>query len=399
MEAGGTPGRLGQKAGYPFYAKALWNSHCVSERPTSRRLLIALAAACCLALLIPAATLGQRPHHEVFRPPHGQIFHGVSDTGSARDFRVFNHRVGAHTALLQSFGKWGGQHLVGGLHRWRITHTRGVLSLSTAPGGQPELISPRQIARGRGDGYILRLGRTIARSDQVVYIRLFPEMNGSWNPYCAFNSDGSSRGASHATRAFRDAWRRIVLIAQGGKRGVINRKLVKLGMPRIYRAASNRDPIYADRHVPRLLPRPKIAFMWVPQTIGSPAIRSNVPGKYWPGGRYVDWIGADIYSKFATPGVWSAFRRFYSNWRNPGRHHWPFVVGEYSPWDNDYRGAFTRRLLDWALHHRRVRALIYYRGVFPNNEFDINHWPRARSVLRHKLNHPRFAEYAPGTRP
>ena len=79
--------------------------------------------------------------------------------------------------------------------------------------------------------------------------------------------------------------------------------------------------------------------MWVPQTIGSPALGANKPGRYWPGGGYVDWIGADIYSKFATPGIWAAFKRFYSHWRNPQRHHWPFVVGEYSPWDNDYHGA------------------------------------------------------------
>jgi hypothetical protein len=96
--------------------------------------------------------------------------------------------------------------------------------------------------------------------------------------------------------------------------------------------------------------------------------------------------------------VWSALRRFYRNWRNPHRNHWPFVIGEYSPWDNDYRGAFTRRLFNWARDHRRVRALIYYRSVTPNNAFDINHWPRARSVIRDKLNHRRFAKFAPGTR-
>jgi hypothetical protein len=356
------------------------------------------AVVVCLALALPAAADAGGRHHGIFRPHNGKIFHGVTDTGSAKDFRVFNHRVGAHTALLQSFGRWGGQHLVGGLHRWRITHTRGVLSLSTAPGGEPELISPRRIAQGRGDGYILRLGRTIARSGQVVYIRLFPEMNGHWNPYCAFNADGSSRGRSHSTRAFRDAWRRIVLIARGGRRGVVNRKLVNLGMPRIYRASSNRDSIYTDRRVPTLLPQPKIAFMWVPQTIGSPAVSGNAPGDYWPGGPYVDWIGADIYSKFASRNIWSAFKRFYRTWHQPRKHHWPFVVGEYSPWDNDYNGTFTRRLLDWALHHRRVRALVYYRSVTPNNAFDINHWPRARSILRHKLRNPRFADFAPGTR-
>ena len=307
--------------------------------------------------------------------------------------------MGAHSALLESFGRWGGHHLGAGLHRWRVTHTRGVLSLSTAPGGEPEAISPRQIARGYGDRYILRLGRTLAKSGQVVYLRLFPEMNGYWNPYSAFNADGSSRGASHSTKAFRSAWRRIVLIVRGGSRRSINHRLVKLGMPRIYRAHSNDDPVYEDSARPRDAPAAPGRVHVGPADDRLPRPRANAPGRYWPGGGYVDWIGADIYSKFATPGIWAAFKRFYSHWGNPRRHHWPFVVGEYSPWDNDYRGAFTRRLFDWALHHRRVRALVYYRSVTANNPFDINHWPMARKVLRGKLNNRRFMPYAPGTRP
>jgi hypothetical protein len=373
------------------------------DRSATRRRVLAVVAATASLLLALAATSTAERHgrgrsHPAFVPPHHRIFHGVTDTGLARDYRRFNRRVGAHSALLESFGHWDGEHVLGGLHRWRTTQTRGVLSISTAPGGEPELISPRRIARGFGDDYILELNRLIARSRQVVYLRLFPEMNGYWNPYCAFNSNGSSRGASHSTRAFRDAWRRVVLIVRGGSRATINRRLAKQGMPRVYRARSNHDPVYARRHVPQTLARPRVAFMWVPQTIGSPSVRGNAPGDYWPGGRYVDWIGADIYSKFASPGVWSAFRRFYSNWRNPHRHHWPFIVGEYSPWDNDYRGTFTRRLFSWARHHRRVRALVYYRSVVPNNPFDINHWPRARAVIRHELNKPRFMEFAPGTR-
>jgi hypothetical protein len=365
-------------------------------RSSVRGAVLPALAAVFLAVLATAPTADAR--HARYVPPHHRIFHGVTDTSKAKDFRAFNHSVGAHNALLESFGRWDGEHLLGGLHRWRITHTRGVLSLSTAPGGQPELISPRRIARGFGDDYILELNRLIASSGQVVYIRLFGEMNGYWNPYCAYNADGSSRGRSHSTGAFRKAWKRVVLIVRGGTRAAINRRLQQEGMPRIYRAESNRDPVYERRGVPATLPRPQVAFMWVPQTIGSPDIPGNTPGRYWPGGRYVDWIGADIYSKFATPGVWSAFRHFYRHWHNPRRHHWPFVVGEYAPWDNDYQGTFTRRLFNFALDHRRVRALIYYRSVTANNEFDINHWPRARAVIRHKLRKPRFAEYAPGTR-
>ena len=113
--------------------------------------------------------------------------------------------------------------------------------------------------------------------------------------------------------------------------------------------------------------------MWSPQTIGSPYVAGNQPGHYWPGKRFVDWVGADIYSAYATPGVWSAFKRFYRKWR-----HKPFVVGEYSPWDNDYRGRFTRKLFKFALRHRRTRMLIYYRSVNPDTPFDIDNLPAGK---------------------
>jgi hypothetical protein len=159
----------------------------------------------------------------------------------------------------------------------------------------------------------------------------------------------------------------------------------------MFRASSNDAGVYRRRGVPRVLPRAKVAFMWVPQTIASPNVGGNQPGAYWPGHRYVDWVGADIYSKFASPGVVSALHRFYRAY-----DRWPFLIGEYSPWDNDYSGSFTRHLFRWALQHHRVRALIYYRSVFPNNIFDINHWPAARRVIRHFLNKHRFDPYPPG---
>jgi hypothetical protein len=144
--------------------------------------------------------------------------------------------------------------------------------------------------------------------------------------------------------------------------------------------------------VPQRLDRAKVAFMWNPQTIGSPNVRGNGPAAYWPGKRYVDWVGADIYSKFASPGIRSALTRFYRRW-----DRWPFVIGEYAPWDNDYGGDFTRWLFNWANRHRRTRMLVYYRSVSPNNPFDINHWPAARRVLRNRLDKHRFDPYAPGT--
>ena len=362
-------------------------THPVIRRPRLPYLgAVGLIAA--VVLLAPSGAQGR-----AFRPPHHKIFHGVSDTGHASDYRTFRHRVREHSALLQDFYHWDTPLTTGALQRWERTDTRGVLSLSTAPGGGAERVTPRRIARGRADRYILRLNESIANSNQVVYIRLFPEMNGYWNPYCAYNADGSKRGESHSKRNFRRAWKRIVLIIRGGKRRKINHRLRHYGMKRIYRATSEHDRVYRRRDVPRRLERPKVAFMWSPQTIASPFLRGNKPSRYWPGRRFVDWVGADIYSAFASPGVWAALKRFYRRWR-----HRPFVVGEYAPWDNDYHGRFTRRLFNWAEDHGRVRALIYYRSVSPDNPFDIRYWPRARRVIRHHLNKRRFRSYAPHTR-
>jgi hypothetical protein len=299
------------------------------------------------------------------------------------DYQSFVSQTRAHSAVSQSFFHWGVPLGTGALQRWDRTRTRGVLSLSTAPGGEPERISPKAIAVGRGDEYILSLNDSISESRQVVYIRLFPEMNGHWNPYSAYNANGSSRGSSHSTKQFKRAWKRFSIVVRGGTRKGINERLRKLKMPRLLRAKSNNAKIYKRKHVGKRLPKPKVALMWVPQTSGSPNMRANQPGKYWPGGRYVDWVGADAYAKFANATLWANLERFYRNYEGK-----PFVIGEYAPWDSDPGGAFTRKMFGWARSHGRTRMLIYYRSVNPTNIFNIGFYPDALDVLRDELNSP-----------
>src|SRR5204862_8057428 len=131
-------------------------------------------------------------------------------------FNRYARRGGALAAVQEDFYQWDAPLTSGALRRWRQTRTRVVLSLSTAPGGAPESISPRQIASGKDDHYLVRLNHSIAQSKQVVYIRLFPEMNGSWNPYSAYNANGTKKDRSHSTNNFRRAWQRTVLIVRGG---------------------------------------------------------------------------------------------------------------------------------------------------------------------------------------
>ncbi len=332
-----------------------------------------------------------------YAPRDGRAYHGVSDTGDLADFRTFADQTGAHPALLQDFFHWRVPLTTGALYRWGKTNTRGVLALSTQTGDGTEVITPRQIARGKDDRYMTRMAGNIAESGQTVYIRLMAEMNGYWNAYSAFNADGSLRRHGHSQRWYKLAWRRFTLIMRGGSRDKINRKLLKLGLPRIIRAKSQDDPVYEGGPdgiplpIPERMPQPRVAMMWVPQSFGSPNVPGNQPDDYWPGGRYVDWVGIDIYSKFA--GAFDDGVRFFERYSK-----WPFVIGEYSPWDNDFGGTFTGNLFRWAEAHNRVKMMLYYRGVDPANNYNVQFYPGAGKALNNHLADPHWDEYAPGVR-
>jgi hypothetical protein len=338
-------------------------------------LALGLAAA---ALCMPAGAPGK-----AYTPPKKRVFHGARETGQMEDWNRFSKAVRAHPAVMQTFHTWGTRPTMA-MQRWTAAQARGMLSVSTAEGGEPELIDPYQIAHGKGDSYPLWLNNDISHWGHPVYIRLMAEMNGHWNPYSAFNSDGSSRGKHHSTRWFRQAWRRFVLIVRGGSTERINKRLDRLGMKPI----QAKGP-FKDSGVPAQLPRPKVAVMWVPQTEGSPNLSSNGPDDYWPGKRYADWVGLDMYSIYPN---FDGFNRFYRAYRKK-----PFVVGEYGLWGEDNPG-FVKRMFGWSRRHSRSRLLVYYYDVVEPNPFQIWHHPRSQRKLRKILNKKRYPEYAPEAR-
>ncbi len=343
------------------------------------RALALATAALALAVLLwgAAASADARPH----APPNGKKYHGVSDSGNMDHFHRFRRAVRRHPAILQVFHAWSYKLTTNAFTRWRNTRTRGMVSISTAMSyGGAEVITPRGIARGHGDGYPLRLNRDIHRWGRPVYLRLMAEMNGYWNPYSAYNTDGSHRGRSHSQRNFRQAWRRFALIVRGGRKWRINRQLKRLGMPRIQRKG-----IYSDRRIPSVLPRAKAALMWVPQSSGSPDLPRNRPRAYWPGRRYVDWVGADHYARYPN---WTGIRQLFRSYRKP------FVLGEYGVWGAE-APAWIRKQLRWCKKRRRCKALVYYQGFGDPNPFQIWRYPRSKRALRAELRSRRFKHFAP----
>lgn len=308
-----------------------------------------------------------------FAPPSGKVWNALTGTNSTSDYE---RRVGKHVAVRGNFIRWGGSY------KWAIREatadrSRLLLHVSTASGQhEPEVISPGAIARGQGDGFLISLNRDLADHGQPVYLRWLGEMNNCDNAYSPRRCDGSRRGSEHSPRSFRQAWRRAVLIVRGGDLAKINRELASLGMP----------PVETDAPA---LPTPEVAFIWSPMTAGSPMIPALRPGLFWPGAKYVDWVGTSFYSKypnfrFLTP----YYRRFAARYRRP------FALIEWALWGSD-DPSFVRKSFAWISTHRRTQMLSYNEENLSNGPFVLAHYPRSAAEMRRRISSPRFLAWAP----
>jgi hypothetical protein len=240
-----------------------------------RALLVAVFVTACLAHSRSAWA-------KSYVAPKDKVIVGVT---GGRTVGGYVRAAGKPPGVFQFFVAWGDRFG----YAYRRAHEAGaglMVHLSTYNGPDTEeRTTPRDIALGREDRYLYALGRDFKRYGRPVYLRLFSEMNNAANPYSAYDADGKPRGAAHAQYWFRQAWRRVDLVLKGGRAVTVDRRLRRLGMPRL-----------RGRHGRRLA-RPHVALQWVPMTAGSPNLGGNRPAAYWPGGRYVDWIGTDFYSR------------------------------------------------------------------------------------------------------
>lgn len=336
--------------------------------PAIRRLLLP-------ALLILLGALPGTAQAASYAPARGTL-HGGTGGYDAGAVGAFTAQAGKHPAVYQYFTSWNKRRndfrwLERILRQTDRARSRALLCISTTRGG----LSPRAIARGDGDGYLLGLNRLLAGRARPTYLRLLSEMNNGDNPYSAYDLRGRSRGPAFSTRQFRRAWRRSVLVLRGGDVASIDAKLKRLRMPAVKTSA-------------RTLGRPPVAFLWIPLSFGNPEVARNHPRHWWPGSGYVDWVGTTWYSPFLAVSAMSRFY-YYPLWRNK-----PFAFGEYA-----VRGAespgFIRLFFRFVRGHRRVRMIVYNQSGLLRREFRLSAHPRSRAVLRRALKSSRYLSLAP----
>lgn len=334
-----------------------------------------------LVLLIGAAKADAKS----LLPPSGQTYFGVTDTGEASQFRDFARSIGKHPPVIQTFHPWGNS-LHQAMPRWKSVRARPMLHITTKADDGTELITPRQIALGRGDDYLLRLNTSLDRKEIRAYIRPMGEPNRCLNPYAAVDCSGNVRGGSYSYRWYKSAFRRIAIIVEGGeKRGTINAELKDIGLPKIQK-------LRKKQKLPRRLPTAPVAIVWSPLPGGSPTISANAPGKFWPGKDWVDWVATDFYSRY---GSWRDLKRFYSKF-SLGKDK-PMALTEWGLWGADKPG-FVKKIFRFVKHRENMRMLIYYQDFGTSNEFRIQNFPKSLDVLRRhvaKDNFPKFAKKYP----
>ena len=327
----------------------------------------ALVASLCLGL---CGAAGARA--ATYTPPPGKVFAGVTGGYSIKPFEDL---VGHHPPVFERFIRWDTptDWLAGRNSAFR---TRLAVAMTTAVAKYKRaVVSSKGIALGRSDQFLIDMNRNIAHSGRIVYVRIMPEMNGWWNPYCPYNENGSSRGRAFSPHFFIRAWRRTVLILRGGPVWRIDHRLHTMGLRPIKRLSTT-----------AALPRPKVSIMWVPQTRGDPEVARNLPGVYWPGSDYVDWVGTDFFS------YWHNWR-----WLTPFYNHYtgkPFVLAEWGMLHGD-RPKFIQDLFSWIRNHPRLRMLNYYQGFSLADPYNPIHYPKSMRMLRRELASPKFPQYAP----
>ena len=301
---------------------------------------IAFVALCALVLVPPA---GARP------------FFGILG-----DSKRFEAQTGQHTQVGHTIVGWG-QGATWGARFERLFTTMGeipMLGFGASAGGQ-EAITPAQIASGKGDAYLIAMNAAIAALAQPMYVRPLGEMNGHWNSYCAFTKGGSAK-PGHSTAQFKKAFARIYLIVHGGP---VNAKLRRLGLP----------PLAGIDLLP-VNPLPLVKVIWNPQGYGSPDIPANSAQAYYPGDKYVDVVGNDLYD-IRGKAEWDANEALYK--AHPGK---PYAIPEWGLWGVD-DPSFILKMAAFVKTHRRVELISYFNSG-AGSIFDLGNKPKSRAAYR-----------------
>lgn len=321
------------------------------------RRLVVVTAVTALALL-PLATSGSST------PAVSSLYLGV--TGDPGRFQA---QTGQRTVVRQAFISWDQGRTFGKEIPVLLASLRPIPMVHVGTGGPrgtSEVITPLQIAQGRGDAFLIALNEGIAVHEGLVYLRLMAEMNHYRPFHAAFRENGSSKGPQYTPAAYRKAFARMAVVLRGGTRAAINAALRLLGLPPL---------VGGDRDLAEN-PSTELRIIWNPLGGGRPVIPANGATKFYPGDRYVDVIGNDMYT---SNGIFSAAKNE-ALYKFARAHRKPFALPEFGLAGGDFPD-FIRYVCRFIRGHAGVELAAYYQAK-GGSRYDLATKPRGGQVYR-----------------
>jgi hypothetical protein len=335
------------------------------------------AAACALAAVAMLALACSATAGAGLLEPRGKkVWFGVSDTGDPAQFGEFSTAVSKHPALIESFRTWGSD-FPDSIQRWQTARARPLIHITTADNNDGhEIVTPRAIAQGAGDEYLVRLNRLFFEKEMRAYVRPLGEPNRCLNVYASYDCGGAARDSAHRPRWYKLAFRRIyVIVHGGGKAATINTRLAEAGLaPLTFEVGG--------------LPKAPIAVVWSPLPSGSPTVPRNRPRYYYPGSKWVDWVGTDFYASYPE---WKSLTGLYNRYAGTK----PFALTEWGVEAGD-DPSFVSKIFAWVRRHPRCKMLVYYQDFGTTSSYRIQNYSSSLAVLRARLHSGLFPSFAPG---
>jgi hypothetical protein len=322
-------------------------------------------------------------------PPDGRIyraafpdFGGTEDHVTAARIRSFERLSGSGIAWAYFSNNW----FKGRIH-FPEEHVRTVTRAGAVPfirmmartgyhRGRDPNFSMQSIADGSWDPELRRWCDGAHDAGVPLLVEFGTEVNGDWFPWNGrWNGAGRTDGYGNprepdGPERFRDAYRRIVDLCRA-------------------EGASN------------------ITWFFHADVGGWPRTNWNRISRYWPGSRYVDWIGLSDYGPLKPGQPWLGFRRrldrVYDHVKALGPQ--PIAILEYGAAEQWSHPAQKARWLSAAIgdvaagRWPRVRALSYWNERWRNgngsvSNLHIDSSRRSLRAYRHGIGRPVFTSRA-----
>jgi beta-mannanase len=272
-----------------------------------------------------------------------------------------------------------------------------LISWQTGSKTSPKTIAEAGLASSgnRSDYVILKVASALRTYSKPTFLRIDQEMNAYWFAWCAYNSDGTPR--ANTTEDFKDMWRRMHIIFEGGTVSEMNSKLAAQGMPpldpQVGTSAASKGLSSTTDPDAYLAPTNNVAFVFNPiDRPGLPNIPGNQWADYYPGDNYVDWVGQTFYDgvdQVSTDARLAHVNTFYEDFAVG--HNKPYMMGEWGLMQHEGDDpAYIERVLDWQKDHPRVKALVYFNVQTATLEHRLEVYPNSAALMR--ADAPRYLD-------